>query len=208
MTTIQVELPDATAKAARDAGLLTPQSLARLLNEALKRQQAADALLSVAARVTAGGIPSMSVDEINAEVKAARTSRICSRRQSDLSQQRRTPCCKKSVRGPVSGHYRTPCRKRHSADVQPQRDRAPIGRPSRTDSVYSGRRRRLRHRIAMLVLLFGFDIKLAGSLSLAVSLPTIHVGFARNTAMAISYSLQRERLLLALGPATMRLTGA
>lgn len=138
MTTIQVELPDATAKAARDAGLLTPQSLARLLNEALKRQQAADALLSVAARVTAGGIPSMSVDEINAEVKAARTSRICSRRQSDLSQQRRTPCCKKSVRGPVSGHYRTPCRKRHSADVQPQRDRAPIGRPSRTTLCTAG----------------------------------------------------------------------
>ena len=29
MTTIQIELPDATAHAARDAGLLTPQPLRR-----------------------------------------------------------------------------------------------------------------------------------------------------------------------------------
>jgi uncharacterized membrane protein YfcA len=33
--------------------------------------------------------------------------------------------------------------------------------------------------IPTLVLLFGADIKLAGSLSLAVSLPTMLVGFAR-----------------------------
>ena len=33
--------------------------------------------------------------------------------------------------------------------------------------------------IPTLVLLFGADIKLAGSLSLAVSLPTMVVGFAR-----------------------------
>ena len=33
--------------------------------------------------------------------------------------------------------------------------------------------------IPALVLLFGADIKLAGSLSLAVSLPTMLVGFAR-----------------------------
>jgi len=33
--------------------------------------------------------------------------------------------------------------------------------------------------IPTLVLLFGVDIKLAGSLSLAVSLPTMLVGFAR-----------------------------
>jgi uncharacterized protein (DUF1778 family) len=35
MTTIQIELPDATALAARDAGLLTPQALERLINDAL-----------------------------------------------------------------------------------------------------------------------------------------------------------------------------
>ena len=52
MTTIQIELPDATANAARDAGLLTPQALERLINNALRRKQAADSLLSIADRVT------------------------------------------------------------------------------------------------------------------------------------------------------------
>jgi hypothetical protein len=75
MTTIQIELPEATAKAARDAGLLTPQALDRLLTDALKRQQAADSLLSIADRVAAAGIEPMSMEEINAEVKAARAER-------------------------------------------------------------------------------------------------------------------------------------
>lgn len=75
MTTIQIELPDATAQAARDAGLLTPQALERMLNDALKRQQAADSLLSIAGRVAAAGIEPMSMEEINAEVKAARVER-------------------------------------------------------------------------------------------------------------------------------------
>ena len=75
MTTIQIELPDATAQAARAAGLLTPQALDRLLTDALKRQEAADSLLSIADRVAAAGIEPMSMEEINAEVKAARTER-------------------------------------------------------------------------------------------------------------------------------------
>ncbi len=75
MTTVHIELPDATAQAARDAGLLTPQALDRLLTDALKRQQAADALLSIADRVAAAGIAPMSMDEINIEVKASRAQR-------------------------------------------------------------------------------------------------------------------------------------
>ena len=75
MTTIQIELPEATARAARDAGLLTPQALDRLLTDALKRQKAADSLLSIADRVAAAGIEPMSMEEINAEVKAARAER-------------------------------------------------------------------------------------------------------------------------------------
>lgn len=75
MTKIQIELPDATAQAARDAGLLTPQALERLLTEALRRKQAADSLLSIADRVAAAGIEPMSMEEINAEVKAARAER-------------------------------------------------------------------------------------------------------------------------------------
>jgi hypothetical protein len=75
MTTIQIELPDATVKAARAAGLLTPQALDRLLTDALRRQQAADSLLSIAERVAEAGIAPMSMDEITAEVKAARAER-------------------------------------------------------------------------------------------------------------------------------------
>lgn len=75
MTTIQIELPDATAEAARDAGLLTPEALAQILEEALRRRQAADSLVSIAGRVAAAGIAPMSMDEINAEVKAARAAR-------------------------------------------------------------------------------------------------------------------------------------
>jgi hypothetical protein len=49
---------------------------------------------------------------------------------------------------------------------------------------------RLTLLIPTLVLLFGVDIKLAGSLSLAVSLPTMLVGFAR-------YSRDRSFVVLA-----------
>ena len=75
MTRIQIDLPDATAQAAQDAGLLTTEVLSRLLNDALRRREAPDALLSIADRVAAAGIPPMSMEEINMEVKAARAER-------------------------------------------------------------------------------------------------------------------------------------
>ena len=75
MTRIQLDLPDATAQAARDAGLLTPEALMTLLNDALRRRKAADALLAIADRVNAANIPPMPMKEINAEVKAARAER-------------------------------------------------------------------------------------------------------------------------------------
>ncbi len=75
MTKVQIELPEATAKAAREAGLLTPLALGRLLTDAIRRQQAADSLLQIADRVAEAGIEPMSVEEINAEVKATRTER-------------------------------------------------------------------------------------------------------------------------------------
>jgi len=75
MTKIQIELPDATAQAAQAAGLLTPQALDRLLSNALRRQQAADYLLTVADEVAAADIAPMPTEEINAEVKAAREER-------------------------------------------------------------------------------------------------------------------------------------
>lgn len=75
MTRIQIDLPDATAQAAQDAGLLTPEAMLRMLNDALRRRQAADALLSIADRVAAAGIEPMSMEVINTEVKAARAER-------------------------------------------------------------------------------------------------------------------------------------
>ncbi len=75
MTMLQIELPDSTAQAARAAGLLTPQALDRLLTEALRRREAANSLLSIADRVAAAGIAPMTMEEINAEVKAARNER-------------------------------------------------------------------------------------------------------------------------------------
>ena len=75
MTKIQIELPEATAKAAREAGLLKPQALNRLLTDAIRRQQAADSLVQIADRVAEAGVEPMSMQDINAEVKAARTER-------------------------------------------------------------------------------------------------------------------------------------
>jgi uncharacterized protein len=51
--------------------------------------------------------------------------------------------------------------------------------------------------IPTLVLLFGADIKLAGSLSLAVSLPTMLVGFARYSRDQ-SFSVLRKNLTFML----------
>ncbi len=50
--------------------------------------------------------------------------------------------------------------------------------------------------IPTIVLLYGVDIKLAGSLSLVVSLPTMLVGFARYTGADAFSVLRKERSLL------------
>lgn len=75
MTKIQIEVPDATAQAAQAAGLLTPQAMERLLSNALRQQQAADYLLGIAGEVAAANIPQMTMEEIQAEVNAAREER-------------------------------------------------------------------------------------------------------------------------------------
>ncbi len=75
MTTLQIELPDSTAQAAYAAGLLTPQALDRLLTQALRRRDSANSLLSIADRVAAAGIAPLSMQQINAEVKLARSER-------------------------------------------------------------------------------------------------------------------------------------
>jgi hypothetical protein len=72
MTTIQIELTDATAHAAKAAGLLTKDSLETLFQQALKRREIADRLLDLADRTEAAGVSPLSMDEIAAEVTAVR----------------------------------------------------------------------------------------------------------------------------------------
>lgn len=65
--------------------------------------------------------------------------------------------------------------------------------------------------IPTLVLLFGLDIKLAGSLSLAVSLPTMLVGFARysqDRSFAVLGSHKGFLLIMAAGSIVGTLVGA
>ena len=54
---------------------MTSESLERLLTDAIRRQQAADALLAIAERVAEAGIEPMSMEEIDNEVKAVRAER-------------------------------------------------------------------------------------------------------------------------------------
>jgi len=81
MTVISIDLPEETAKAAREAGLLTPEALERLLVDAIKRQ-AGQRLVEVARKIRNSGIEPMTMEEIDAEVKAVRLER--SRRESAL----------------------------------------------------------------------------------------------------------------------------
>jgi len=74
MTTIQIDLPEATAKAARDAGLLAPAAVVQIFSEATRRE-AGRRLLDVAKLVQEAGIPEMTMDEINDEVQAVRAER-------------------------------------------------------------------------------------------------------------------------------------
>jgi post-segregation antitoxin (ccd killing protein) len=75
MTELKVTLPDRLAREAREAGLLTPRAIQRLLREAMRRRAAAREFLSVADRIAAAGLPSMSEGEIQAEIDAVRKAR-------------------------------------------------------------------------------------------------------------------------------------
>jgi len=82
MTTLTIDLPDNIAKEAKDAGLLTPEALAQLLKDAVRRQ-AGQRLLDVAKRIQSAGIPPMSEKEIVAEVKAVRAERRARQAKAD-----------------------------------------------------------------------------------------------------------------------------
>jgi hypothetical protein len=54
---------------------LTREALERLLTDAIRRRQTADALLTIADRVAEAGIEPMPMEDIDREVKAVRTER-------------------------------------------------------------------------------------------------------------------------------------
>jgi hypothetical protein len=74
MTTIQIELPDATAQAAQAAGLLTSQALDRLLSDAM-RNRALERLDVAREKLAADPLPPMSEEEIQAEIEAYRAEK-------------------------------------------------------------------------------------------------------------------------------------
>ncbi len=74
MTTIEISLPDELALRAKSAGLLSDAAIQELLHDAIRRQSGR-ALLAVARDIHAAGIPEMSMEEIDAEVKAVRAER-------------------------------------------------------------------------------------------------------------------------------------
>ena len=75
MATIQIELPDETAKIAQEAGFLTTGMIAMLIEDAIERRKLSSEPLPFPAIMDAAGVPPMSLDEISAEVKAVRTKR-------------------------------------------------------------------------------------------------------------------------------------
>ena len=71
---LMVMLPGELAQRARRAGLLTDSAIARLLEEAMRRE-AGQRLLEVAEQLHAASVEPMSEEEIVAEVTAARAER-------------------------------------------------------------------------------------------------------------------------------------
>lgn len=74
MTTLTIDVPDNLAKEARDAGLLAPEVIAGILRDTLRRKRA-DQLFEAADELAAADLPPMTMDEIQAEVKAVRAKR-------------------------------------------------------------------------------------------------------------------------------------
>ena len=74
MTTLQITLSDDVARKAKAAGLLTQERLEDMIEDRLRRE-AGDRLLANIARIHAVSGEPMSMDEINAEVKAFRRER-------------------------------------------------------------------------------------------------------------------------------------
>ncbi len=74
MAVIEIKLPDEVAERAKGAGLLSDGAIQQLLEDAM-RLRTGRALRQLARHIQDAGIPSMSMEEIDAEVKAYRSTR-------------------------------------------------------------------------------------------------------------------------------------
>jgi hypothetical protein len=68
---LKVNLPDTLASEAKAAGLLTPEAIASMLREQLRRH-AGEELRVMMDKLAAANIPPMTMQEIQAEVDAVR----------------------------------------------------------------------------------------------------------------------------------------
>ncbi|MGH6884967.1 MAG: hypothetical protein ACREGK_02695 [Geminicoccales bacterium] len=75
MTTLEVklDLPDSLAKEARQAGLLAPEELQRLVREALRAKRV-ERLSKAREKLAADPLPPMTPEEIQAEIDAYRAA--------------------------------------------------------------------------------------------------------------------------------------
>lgn len=80
MTTLRLELnlPDRLAREAQAAGLLTPEAIKQLLQDAMRRR-AGNALIAAAQQAAQVGGEEPSLDELVADVKSVRTARKATR---------------------------------------------------------------------------------------------------------------------------------
>ncbi len=71
---LTLELPNRLAHDVQEAGLLTPKNLKALLEDAMRRK-ALKEIREGTRRIAAAGIPPLSLDEIQSEVKTIRAAR-------------------------------------------------------------------------------------------------------------------------------------
>ncbi len=73
--TIQLDLPEGLIQQARQMGLLENQRVAELLADEVRRRSAGQELKNVLDEIRSAPGEPLSMDEINAEIKAARAKR-------------------------------------------------------------------------------------------------------------------------------------
>lgn len=78
MTELVIQLPDELEQRARSFGLLTSDAVQAMFEEALRRE-AGRRLLALGDEIQALGIPLMSMEDIDAEVKAVRAEKRAER---------------------------------------------------------------------------------------------------------------------------------